>query len=131
MGMKKIYYNKLIRDKIPDRIKKKGGDFEIRKLSAAEFEKELLKKVGEEAGGLLNAKTKKELTSEIADILAVIREIQKVKRIPDKYIEKALQENFTRKGGFEKKLFLVWSSDTGYKTNERRYGKRAQITSTN
>jgi predicted house-cleaning noncanonical NTP pyrophosphatase (MazG superfamily) len=125
MYMKKIYYNKLIRDKIPERICETEGDFKIRKLSARDFEKELLKKVGEEAGGLLNSRTKEELASELADILAVIHEIQNVKRISNKDIEKALKENFVRKGGFKKKLFLVWSSDTGYKTNERRYKKRA------
>jgi len=67
--MKKIYYNKLIRDKIPERIKESGGDFKIRKLRAKEFKKELMKKVAEEATGLLTARTKKELISELADIL--------------------------------------------------------------
>ena len=50
--MKKIYYNKLIRDKIPEKIKKSGGDFKARKLKPKEFEKELIKKAGEEADGL-------------------------------------------------------------------------------
>lgn len=118
--MKKIYYNKLIRDKIPEKIAKSGGDYEVKGLSRKLFENELLKKVGEEASGLLSVKTKEELVSEIADIIAVIEEIKKAKRISSKQILKALNENFNRKGGFKKKLFLVWSSDTGYKTNERR-----------
>jgi len=54
--MKKIYYNKLIRDKIPEKIKKSGGDFKIGELKARDFEKELIKKVGEEADGLLKLK---------------------------------------------------------------------------
>src|SRR3989344_6191691 len=111
--MKKIYYNKLIRDKIPEKIKRNGGDYKIKKLNQKLFEGELLKKVGEEASGLLFSKTKEELASELADIIAVIDEIKKARHLSSKQILKALKENFKRKGGFNKKLFLVWSSDTG------------------
>ena len=122
--MKKIYYNKLIRDRIPEKIRKSGGDFEIRKLKTKEFEKELIKKAGEEADGLFAAKTKKELISELADVLDVIEEIKKLKRITITQIKKAQREVTKIKGGFKKKLFLVWSSDTGYKTNERTYSSK-------
>lgn len=121
--MKKIYYNKLIRDKIPERIEKSGGDFKIRKLKAKYFEKELIKKVGEEADGLLNVKTKKKLISELADVLDVIQEIKKFKGITNQQIKKARRESNKKKGGFKERLFLIWSSNTGYKTNERRYKK--------
>ncbi len=119
--MKKIFYNKLVRDKIPQKIEKSGGDFKIKKLKAKEFEKELIKKAGEEADGLLGAKNKKELTSELADVLDVIQEIKKFKKITDSQVKKAQKEAQKIKGGFKKRLFLIWSSDTGYKTNERRY----------
>ncbi len=121
--MKKIYYNKLVRDKIPEKIKKHGGDFKVEKLKNKKYETELIKKVGEEASGLLNSKTKKELTSELADVLDVIEEIKKFKKIKNKEIESAQKLNFKIKGGFKKKLFLFWSSDTGYKSNERKYKK--------
>jgi len=117
--MKKIYYNKLIRDKIPQKIESKGCKFKIRKLNNIKFGKELLKKVGEEASGLLTAKNKQELTSELADILDVINEIKHFKKITDKQIIAAQKENFEKKGGFSKKIFLYWSSDDGYKTNEK------------
>ena len=68
----------------------------------------------------MSSKTKDELASELADVIAVIEEIKRLKRITSKQILKALNENFDKKGGFNKRLFLVWSSDTGYKTNERR-----------
>ena len=121
--MKKIFYNKLIRDKIPEKIRKNGAEFKIRPLSAREFEKELLKKVGEEASGLLASKTKTELVLELADIVAVLNEIKKLKHISEKEMAEAMRVNFAKKGGFKKKLFLAWSSDTGYKTNERMYKK--------
>ncbi|TSC60182.1 MAG: hypothetical protein LiPW15_60 [Parcubacteria group bacterium LiPW_15] len=122
--MKKKYYNKLVRDRIPEKIRSKGKDCEIKKLKSKEFETELLKKVGEEASGLLSAKNLEELISELADILAVIDEIKKIKKISQKQILEAMQSNFKRKGGFDKRLFLFWSSDVGYKTNERSYKKR-------
>ena len=115
--MKKIYYNKLIRDRIPEKIKKHGGDYEVEKLKGKGFELELLKK----ASGLLAAKTRKELISELADVLDVIEEIKRLKKITNKEIKDAQKVNFKIKGGFQKKLFLFWSSDTGYKSNERKY----------
>jgi len=121
--MEKIYYNKLIRDKIPEIIKRSGGDFKIKKLKAKDFEKELIKKVGEEADGLISAKTKEKFILELTDVLDVIQEIKRFKRISNRQIENAQKESNKRKGGFKKRLFLFWSSDTGYKTNERRYKK--------
>jgi predicted house-cleaning noncanonical NTP pyrophosphatase (MazG superfamily) len=122
--IKKIYYNKLVRDKIPEVIKKSGGVAEFKKLSGKQFETELLKKVGEESTGLLSTKSKKELISEMADVVAVIDEIKKFKKIKDSELKTAMEANMEKKGGFKKKLFLVWSEDTGYRTNERTYSKK-------
>jgi len=122
--MKKIHYNKLIRDGIPATIKRHGGDYKIRRLKQREFEAELLKKAVEESGGLMAAKTKQELANELADLLIVLEEIKKTKRIPEKMVAKAVKDNLKRKGGFKKRIYLFWSSDTGYKTNERRYKRK-------
>jgi|SRR3989344_419239 len=122
--MKKIFYNKLIRDNIPQVIKKNGGDFKIKKLSSKEFEKELIRKVGEEASGLLGAKDKQGLTSELADVLDVIEEIKRIKGITNQEIKKSQKVAYEKKGGFKKKLYLFWSSDTGYKTNEKTGKKK-------
>ncbi|MDR3583618.1 MAG: nucleoside triphosphate pyrophosphohydrolase [Candidatus Pacebacteria bacterium] len=121
--MARIFYNKLVRDKIPEVIEKSGGKYEIKKLRGVEYEKELIKKVGEEAGGLLAAKSKKELISELADVIDVINEIKRLKKISANEIKKAQEMAYERKGGFKKKLFLLWTSDTGYRSNERRYEK--------
>ena len=119
--MNKIYYNKLIRDKIPEKIKSKGSTLKVIPLNEIDFEKELLKKVGEEASALPIAKTKKELISELADVLDVIDEIKKFKNITQEEIIAVQKINFEKKGGFDQRLFLVWSSDDGYKTNETTY----------
>lgn len=122
--IKKIYYNKLVRDRIPQVIEKAGGVAKFKKLTSKQFEKELLKKVGEEAGGLLGAKSKKELVSELADVVEVVEEIKRFKKITEPELKKVMEVNMEKKGGFKKKLFLVWSEDTGYKTNERTYSKK-------
>jgi predicted house-cleaning noncanonical NTP pyrophosphatase (MazG superfamily) len=121
--MKKIYYRKLIRDKIPEKMVRVGAAYEIRKLKKRDFEKELLKKVGEEASGLLTAKKREDIIEELADVLDVAEEIRRHWKIKPSCVRKKQKENTLKKGGFKKKIYLVWSEDTGYKTNERKYQK--------
>lgn len=121
--MKKIFYRKLIRDKIPAKMDRVGAAYEIRKLGQKEFRKELLKKVGEEASGLLAAKNKEEIIEELADVLDVIEEIRRHWKIKPSCLRKFQKENALKKGGFKRKIYLVWSEDTGYRTNERKYKK--------
>jgi len=118
--MKKIQYRKLIRDRIPQKIARSGGSFRVRVLKTKEFEKELLKKVGEEASALPVVESRAELISEMTDVLDVIDEIKRVKKITSSELAKAKRDNFKRKGGFKKRLYLHWAEDTGYRTNERR-----------
>lgn len=118
--MKKVYYRKLIRDKIPAKMDRVGAAYEIRKLGKKEFEKELLKKVGEEASGIPKARSKSELIEELADVLDVVDEIRRVKKIKSSEIVKRQKENAKKKGGFRKRIYLVWSEDNGYRTNERK-----------
>lgn len=122
--LKKIFYNKLIRDRIPEKIKAAGSECETRKLSVAEYERELLKKVSEEVNELLAAKNKKELIAELADVIDVIEEIIRFKKISKEEILEQQRISFEKKGGFKKRLFLVWSSNDGYKTNEKKGGKK-------
>jgi predicted house-cleaning noncanonical NTP pyrophosphatase (MazG superfamily) len=122
--MKKIYYNKLVMDKIPQRIKDAGGKFSTKKLSNQDFKTELLKKVGEESDGVVGAKGRDEIISEMGDILDVLVEVKKNFKISEAEIRSAQKTAFEKKGGFQKKLFLVWSEDTGYKSNERKYSKK-------
>lgn len=122
--IRKIYYNKLIRDKIPQVMESRGARYKIRRLSLKHLKIELLKKVVEEASGLLNSKTRDEIADGLGDVLAVINEIKKVFKITDREINLAMKNAFAKKGGFKKKLYLIWSEDTGYRTNERRYVKK-------
>ncbi|MDO8341389.1 MAG: nucleoside triphosphate pyrophosphohydrolase [Candidatus Woesebacteria bacterium] len=123
MAIKKIYYNKLVRDKIPEIIKSKDAKAKFRKLTSKQFKKYLLLKVEEEASALQTIKSKEEITNELADVIEVIEEIKKFMKISEKEINIEIKKNMDKKGGFNKRLFLIWSEDTGYKTNEKRNAK--------
>lgn len=117
--MKKIYYNKLIRDDILSKMKNLNIEFEVKKLSKKNFERALLEKIREEALEVAKARTKDELIQELADLVIIIHEITKLKNIKPSELRQAQKANMKKKGGFAKKLWLVWSEDNGYKTNEK------------
>ena len=108
--MKKIYYNKLIRDKLPEVITQKGGKYETRVLLKKEFDKELKKKLLEESKEILEA-PKKELINELSDILEIIKSIASHYKIDFKEVEKYQIKKRKERGGFLKRLFLIWSSN--------------------
>lgn len=115
----RIYYNKLVWDLVPDIIREKGKDCEVRVLTDEEFEIELMKKVEEEASALPETTTRQELIDELADIVTVIEYIKTLKNITELELADALERHTHKRGRFEKKLFLVWSSDSNYVTNEK------------
>lgn len=94
--------------------------YKVRQMKQKEFHKELLRKVGEEASAVTKVKTKKELVEELADLLTVVEEVKKQKKITDWELQTAIKDVKKSKGMFKKRYFLSWSGDDSYKTNERR-----------
>lgn len=92
-------------------------------MQKIEFRKELLQKVGEEASALPALTSAKEITAEIADILDVVDAVRREFGITASEITKARKENTIKKGGFAKRVYLEWSEDSGYTTNERKGAK--------
>ena len=113
--MEKLNFNKLVRDKISDKLKEKGLKFETRELSDEEFLEELLKKIPEEVEELLQATTQEEFIEEFADIINLLEEVRDAKGILNVDLEKARRKNREQKGGFKKRHFLLWTEDDGYK----------------
>ncbi len=104
--MKKIY-NKLIRDKIPQIIKKNNqkGDFE--KLNKKEFQKALLKKLEEETKEVIEAKdNKEELINEISDIYEIIDAMIESFNLNKKEIIQKQKDKRRKRGGFKERIFL-------------------------
>ena len=106
---KKYYHQKLIRDKIPEVIKASGDEGKIRILGEKEYEKELKKKLVEESKEVSEA-PKEEILNELADVLELVKSIASHYRISFSKVEKFQEEKREKRGGFKKKLFLVWST---------------------
>jgi predicted house-cleaning noncanonical NTP pyrophosphatase (MazG superfamily) len=107
--MKKVFHKKLIRDKIPQIIEANGDQYEVRVMGKREFEKELKKKLVEEASEL--SKTPKgDLINEMADVLELLKSIADFYKIDFELIEEKQVKKRKERGGFKKRLFLIWSS---------------------
>jgi predicted house-cleaning noncanonical NTP pyrophosphatase (MazG superfamily) len=106
---KKYFHQKLIRDRIPEKIKKSGGKYETRVLGNEEFEKEIKKKLIEESKELADSRTE-ELINELADVLELTKSIATHYKIPFSKVKKIQEAKRKQRGGFRKKLFLIWST---------------------
>ncbi|MGA3292224.1 MAG: nucleoside triphosphate pyrophosphohydrolase [Candidatus Microgenomates bacterium] len=106
---RKYIHNKLVRDKIPQVIKASGGEGKIKILSEKRFEEELKKKLIEEAKEL-NKASKEEIVNELADVLELTKSIAAHYKIKFSKVEKFMMAKRKKRGGFRKKLFLVWST---------------------
>ncbi|MBL7155244.1 MAG: nucleoside triphosphate pyrophosphohydrolase [Candidatus Portnoybacteria bacterium] len=100
-------YNKLVRDLIPEIIKKDGEVPKTRILNKREYKLELLKKLVEESKEALKTKdSKKDLTKEVGDVMEVLEAIKKAYNLDKKEILKLKKERKKKRGGFTKRIFL-------------------------
>lgn len=106
--MKKVVkYNKLIRDRIPEIVKKAGWKPTVRTLKKSEFLNAIKKKVLEEAGELIQTKDKKGIIDEIADIQELIDVLTSEIKLTESHIKKFQSAKREKRGGFKKRLFLI------------------------
>jgi len=120
--MKKIYYHKLVRDKIPVIIKSHGANCKVRRLKTTEYKKELVKKLVEEAEELcFKGGNKQEVAKELADISEIIKALKGIYHLADAKIRKLARDKARTHGRFSKRLFLFWSEDGGYQSDHKKY----------
>lgn len=120
--MQKIYYNKLCRDKVPEIIQGKGFECEVREVDHDEYKREIIRKVFEEASGVSNHSGRSGLLKELADLLITIDAVKKEYALTEDEIQKAVDASIEEKGGYEDRLYLAWSSDTEYSSNDQGRG---------
>jgi predicted house-cleaning noncanonical NTP pyrophosphatase (MazG superfamily) len=117
--MEKIYYNKLCRDNVPDIIRGKGFECDIREVDHDEYKQEIVRKVFEEAGGVSNHHGRSSLLKELADLVITIDAVKKEFGISEEEITEAVESSIEEKGGYEDRLYITWSSDTEYSSQDQ------------
>jgi predicted house-cleaning noncanonical NTP pyrophosphatase (MazG superfamily) len=122
---KRVYYNKLVRDLIKDRIEGKGETCSVRTVDdVQEFQQELLKKVVEEAGATAHSKSREQFLENYCDLMIVLDALADILELSEAEISEAMEHNIARKGKYTYRHFLEWSADVTYESNESPQGVR-------
>lgn len=102
-------YPKLVRDRIPEKIKNdKGKEPPTRILSNdKEFLEYLAKKLLEEGSELGYSLTHGNFTEEMADVFEIITAMLKVKNLSIENIIAVQKEKREKNGGFEKRILVL------------------------
>jgi len=109
-GEEDIEYNKLVRDKIPDLIERKGEDVEVVRLKGEALLAALRQKLVEESYEALDARAGDELIGELADIQEVTQAIRESLQVPSEQLDAQREEKRKRRGGFHRGLMLKKTS---------------------
>lgn len=96
-------YNKLVRDKIPQIMKKAGKNPITKVLSEKEYIKALDNKLKEEFSEYSKSKT----IEELADIEEVILAILKSRKLPKREFENLRRKKAKERGAFIKRIKLI------------------------
>lgn len=97
-----MIYNKLVRDKIPEYIEKKGEKVKYHVAEGGEYWDKLKEKLSEETEEFL----KDESINELSDILEVIDAIIEYKKFSLEDIKNTKELKAEQRGKFEKKIIL-------------------------
>lgn len=96
-------YNKLVRDKIVDKINSKDGNkASYRVLGDKEYIEELNKKLLEEANEFIEENS----VEELGDVMEVIESIMRVRNISWDEVREAQNIKREKNGGFKDRLYL-------------------------
>ena len=108
--MGKTIYNKLIRDRIPEIMQADGKHYELAVMTEEEYIQALRVKLVEEAEEAQKA-APEDLVTELADIQEVIKAMLEALEISAEKVEQVLTQRHVERGGFEKRLKLLWTED--------------------
>jgi len=95
-------YNKLVRDKIPEIIERKGDKYKIHIAGKEEYWEKLKEKIEEEVKEF----SKKDSEEEFADILEILDAVKKFRKYDDNKILSIKRRKLKERGGFKKRIIL-------------------------
>ena len=98
-------YEKLVRDKIPEKLDRKGVPYEKRVADDTEYRAELIKKLLEEAEEFVSDQS----VEELADVLEVV---DTLKTLPEyEYVVAEQEKKRSKRGGFSERFILKGEKD--------------------
>jgi len=101
-------HNKLVRDKIPDILARSQSQYLVEQMTEVEYLQALREKLVEEAQEAANA-SQEEILFELADLYEVIDTLALANNLTKETIIAAQQKKREEKGGFEKRIRLLWT----------------------
>jgi predicted house-cleaning noncanonical NTP pyrophosphatase (MazG superfamily) len=101
-----VEYNKLVRDKIPEIIRRRGERVEVVQLAGDALLMALRQKLVEEALEALDAKSGDDLVGELSDVEEVIRAISGALQVRKGRIDAERKDKQRRRGGFSSGVML-------------------------
>lgn len=107
--MSRVEYNKLIRDRVKEKIEEKGDTCEVSVLDDVQFETALREKLIEEATELAKTTGREDFLKEYADLMIVLDELASRYELSEADVKLALVESLEKKGGFKNRHWLKWS----------------------
>jgi predicted house-cleaning noncanonical NTP pyrophosphatase (MazG superfamily) len=102
-----VEFNKVVRDRIPEGIGRKGERADVIRLAGDALMLALKQKLVEEALEVLDAASGEELITELADVLEVIHGLTKALEVGVDRVEKERRDKKKRRGGFERGIMLT------------------------
>ena len=105
------YYNKLVRDRIPDIIKASDKKCVTAVLAESEYLTHLETKLSEERDEYLASKDIHSQIEELADILEVIYAIAEAKGVTIEELEAIRAKKAEERGAFKERILLKWVED--------------------
>ena len=99
-------FNKLVRDKIPEKIEKNGEEAVTAELNKELFSSLLKRKLVEEALEVLDSKNDEDIIAELADILEVLDGILSQYQIDFNTVLSQKEIKRKKSGGFDKGIYL-------------------------
>lgn len=104
---KRTTYRKLVRDNIPNIIRKNGATPVVRTLGTEAFRQELREKLCEEADEVRKATGRQALIDELADVEEVFSALCEAHGVDRSELAAVRKRRARLNGAFTKKLFLV------------------------
>lgn len=98
--------DKLIRDKLPEIMRKYDAKVFERVMEKDEYITKLKDKLFEEVQEVNEASSKKDICEELGDLLEVIKSVARINDIEFEDVLQAAEDKKVQKGGFEKRIYV-------------------------